>query len=171
MATATWWAPERAPVSPVTHLDVRVRLHEGTVVSLALDEPGAAPGDRAELAARDAGGRLVGRVAYRRVYGPRAELAIDVDDAYWHRGLPALLIGSLRERAHASGISTFLGTAGASDVRLLALLSAEFGARCTRDGRHVRFELACGPPAPARAAPELLRGASLVTARRMAEHH
>lgn len=156
-------------MSPAAHSGAIVRLHDGTLVRLTLDEPGVVPGERAELSARDAGEQLVGRVAYRRVYGPRAELSIDVDDAYWHRGLPALLIGSLRERAAAAGISTFLVTAGASDVRLLALLSGDFGARCTRDGALVRGELACGPPTPAGGVPDLPREASYVTGYVVAE--
>jgi hypothetical protein len=146
-----------------------VRLHDGTLVRLTLDEPGVVAGERAELSARDAGEQLVGRVAYQRVYGPRAELSIDIDDAYWHRGLPTLLIGSLRERASASGISTFLVTAGASDVRLLALLCGDFGACCTRDGALVRGELACGPSTLRGGAPDLPREASYVTAHVVAE--
>ena len=147
-----------------------MRLHDGTLVCLALDEPGVVPGERAQLSAHDGDGQLVGRVAYQQVYGPRAELSIDVDDAYWHRGLPALLIGSLRERAVTSGISTFLITARASDIRLLALLSGDFGARCTRDGALVGAELACGPPTPPGGVPNLPREASYVTAHVVAEH-
>jgi len=100
-------------------------------------------GGPAELVARDADGRTVGRAAYRRVYGPRAELSIDVDDAFWHRDLPAVLVASLREHAAAAGISTLLMMVPASDVRLVALLCQDFAARARRDGAQVDIELPC----------------------------
>jgi hypothetical protein len=119
------------------------RLHDGTPVCFELAEWDRTAGEGVHLSARDAGGRVVGRASYRRVYGPRAELSVSNDDAFWHRGLPALLIGSLREHAAAAGISTFLLRARASEVRLLALLSGDFAARCSRDGDLVDVELAC----------------------------
>lgn len=166
MATATRSVPEpRLPVACADHRAASVRLHDGTPVDLALSEPGPAIGERTELVARAASGDVVGRAAYHRVYGPRAELSVAVDDGFWHRGLPSLLIGSLRERAATGGISTFLMTARASDLRLLALLYGDFGARCTRDGAVVVIELACDMAARRGGDPHAPAEPGFVTAR------
>jgi hypothetical protein len=110
---------------------------------------GPAAEERA-IAAFDADGRSLGRVEYRRVYGPRAALTLDVEDAHWHRGLPATLLADACAQAAAEGISTFLMRARAGDVRLLALLREEFAAREVRDGAFVDVELATAPRSPAR---------------------
>jgi GNAT superfamily N-acetyltransferase len=96
--------------------------------------------DGAAIAAHDSEGRSVGRAAYTRVYGPRAEVTLEVDDAFWHRGVPELLLAALCVRAAGAGISTFLARVAASDLRLLALLRAEFSARWHRDGGYVDVE-------------------------------
>lgn len=146
--SATPSTPERPSQSsaagPPGRADGSLRLHDGTPVWL---RPGAEEdpqtGGPAELVARAADGRTVGRAAYRRVYGPRAELSIEVDDAFWHRDLPAVLIASLREHAAAAGISTLLVNVSASDVRLVALLCQDFAARARRDDARVDVELPC----------------------------
>lgn len=103
--------------------------------------------ERAELAARDGGGRVAGRAAYTRVYGPRAILGIEIDDDYAHRELAEALLGELRLHAERFGISILLARLPASDVALLALLREQFAARETRDGRYVEVELPCRRPA------------------------
>jgi hypothetical protein len=114
------------------------RLRDGGTVWLRAT---AAPADDgAAIAAFDADGRTLGRAAYTRVYGPRADVAIELDDAFWHRGLAELLLATLCVRAACAGISTFLARVPASDLRLLALLRTEFFARGSRDGSHVGVE-------------------------------
>ena len=124
--------------------DEHLRLRDGTAVRLRTigrDRDAAALGaERAEITAEDADGRTVGRVAYVRVYGPRAEVALMVDDRFWHRGLPQALLARMCARAARLGISTFLARVRASDVRLLALLRHEFSARDSPDGPHVDVE-------------------------------
>lgn len=119
--------------------------------------PGSAgpASDERAVAAFDADGRTLGRVEYRRVYGPRAVLTLDIDDAHWHRGLPEMLLADACEHAAADGISTFLMRARAGDVRLLALLREEFAAREVRDGRfaEVDVELATAATTRARGGP------------------
>lgn len=126
------------------HADGQLRLRDGTMVRLHAIEPGdgaaACENDRVEIAADDGQGHRVGRAAYARVYGPRANVAFEVDDAFWHRGLPEVLLGSLRVRAARRGISMLLARVSASDVRLLALLREQFAARETRDGPYVEAE-------------------------------
>jgi GNAT superfamily N-acetyltransferase len=128
------------------YTDGHLRLHDGTAVRLhtiGRDRDAAALGDdRVEIAAEDADGRTVGRIAYARVYGPRAEVALKVDDGFWHRGLPQALLERMCARAAGLGISTFLARVRASDVRLLALLRHEFSARESRNGPHVDVEFA-----------------------------
>jgi hypothetical protein len=102
----------------------------------------AEAGERTAIAAVDVEGRTVGRVSYRRVYGLRAEVTLAVDDEYWERGLPELLLVSLCARAESMQISTFLARVPASDVRLLALLREQFAARELRDGAYVQVEFA-----------------------------
>jgi hypothetical protein len=69
-------------------------------------------------------------------------LWIEVEDAFWHRGLPELLLTALCARATRLGIATFLMRVSASDLRLLALLRERFDARARRDGGHVDLEFA-----------------------------
>ncbi|MGH2941632.1 MAG: hypothetical protein ACRDLN_02490 [Solirubrobacteraceae bacterium] len=102
----------------------------------------------AEVVANDLDGRTVARAAYTRVYGPRAVITLDVDDPFWHRGLPETLLADLCLRAARAGISTFLARARASDVRLLAMLRREFSARESRDGQYVDIELSTVRPPP-----------------------
>jgi CBS domain-containing protein len=64
-----------------------------------------------------------------------------VDDAYWHRGLPAALIARLAAAAACFGISTFLVRVGGADLRLLALLRETFAARWTVEGSIVNVEM------------------------------
>lgn len=84
-----------------------------------------------------------------RLYGPRAELTLDVDDGFWHRGVPGALLDELVAHAASRGISTLIARVCASDVRLLALLRERVLGRTKRDGRQVVVEFAATPrPAP-----------------------
>jgi GNAT superfamily N-acetyltransferase len=123
----------------------QLRLQDGTAVRLLA--VAAVPGEeRAELTAIDEDGRVVGRLVYARVYGPRAEVTLEVDDALWHLGLPHALLDRSCDRAARLGISTFLARVRASDLRLLALLRHEFAASESRDGQHVDVEFATATP-------------------------
>ena len=115
-------------------------LRDGTSIALRTVDVDRCGEEHAAVVA-EAGGRTVGRAAYARVYGPRALLTLDVDEAFWHRGLRELLLARLCARAACAGISTFVIRARAADVRLVALLRAQFAARGTRDGAHVDLEL------------------------------
>ncbi len=119
-------------------------MRDGTAVALRtidVDRHGAFCGEEHAAIVAEAGGGTVGRAAYATVYGPRAQLTLDVDEAFWHRGLRELLLARLCARAACAGISTFVFRVRASDVRLLALLREQFAARGSRDGAHVDLEL------------------------------
>jgi CBS domain-containing protein len=122
----------------------QVVLRDGTTVALRtidVDRHGAFCGEEHAAIVAEAEDRTVGRAAYSRVYGPRALLTLDVDEAFWHCGLRELLLARLCARAACVAIWTFVIRVGASDVRLVALLREQFAARGTRDGAHVDLEL------------------------------
>jgi GNAT superfamily N-acetyltransferase len=131
-------------VRPRLHADEQLLLRDGTAVLLRTAdsdrEAAIAGADGAEMQAIDADGRTVGRLVYARVYGPRAQVALGVDDTLWHRGLPQALLERGCRRAAPLGISTFLMRVRAADVRLLALLRQEFAARESRHGAYVDVE-------------------------------
>lgn len=114
----------------------RLWLWDGTAASVRahVDHDGA-------TVVAEIDGRPAGRVSYTRVYGPRAVLSLEVDEAFGHRGLPELLLRLLGAHAARTGITTFLMRLPASDIWLLARLREDFGARWRRDGGHVDVEL------------------------------
>lgn len=137
--------PHSPPATLVTWGASELRqLSDGTPVRLRSICPRAARAlgeeDHAGVAADDLGGSTVGWATYTRVYGPRAEVTLRVDQSFWHRGLPEELIGDLGAHAAHAGIATFLVSARAVDLPLLALLRAEFRSRETIDGALVRVE-------------------------------
>ena len=117
-------------------------LRDGTLVWPRFVQPPSACDERAEIVAEDAARGVVGSAAYRRVYGPRAVLSLEAGDAYWGRGLPAVLLDQIRALAALGGISTLLLRASATDARMLALLCGVGGARSREEDRHVDIELA-----------------------------
>jgi hypothetical protein len=144
MAIATPLTHDPAAAVPVADAAARLRLRDGTAVTLRTSEAGTAGDERATISAQ-AEGRTVGAVSYARVYGPRAVLTIELEDGFWHRGLPELLLTALCARAAQLGIATFLMRVPAGDVRLLALLRERCGARIGRDGAFVDVEFAVPP--------------------------
>lgn len=131
-----------------TRHDLPLHLRDGTVVWVrgsGGDAGALADGaERAVIVAVDAGGVTVGRTGYSRVYGPRATIEIEIDEGYWHRGLPELLVAGLCLRATRFGVSALLARVCAADLRQIALLRRQFAARETRDGAHVDIEVPAG---------------------------
>ena len=121
----------------------RLWLRDGSPVILhVLDLELDPRGDRAAIVAADASGRAVGRAAYARVYGPRADIALDVDARWWHGGLPEVLLLSLRDLAAARGITTLLARARGLDDRTRTLLLEQLDAREVPVGDDVDLEIA-----------------------------
>ncbi|MFP5362987.1 MAG: hypothetical protein ACLGI5_09690 [Thermoleophilia bacterium] len=100
----------------------------------------ALPEDERIAVVARVGGQVAGEASYQRIYGPRAVLSLDVDEAFWHLGTPQRLIAALGEQASLLGIATFLIRVRASDLRLLAMLREDFGARGRRDGGFVELQ-------------------------------
>jgi hypothetical protein len=142
MAIDTQSAPDFAPVE---RSGVPLRVRDGLVVWMRSLDAASAPEERAEIVAEDAGGRVVGRVSYRRIYGLRAVLTLTVDDTFWGCGLPEALIGSIGPVAATGGILRFLMRIPASDERLLRMLVDDFAARCRLDGCDADVELDAAP--------------------------
>jgi GNAT superfamily N-acetyltransferase len=119
-------------------------LRDGTLVWPRFAQPPSACEEGAEILVEDADRRVVGRAAYRRVYGPRAVLSLAAADRYWRLGLPEALLDEALRLAELGGISTLLLRTTASDARMLALLCDDRGAPARRDGDgdHVDIELA-----------------------------
>lgn len=99
-------------------------------------------GDRVAVVAADVSGRAVGRAAYSRVYGPRAELTLAVDRRLWHPGLAETLLLTLVDLAAARGIATLLASRRGLEDRTRALLVERFGARETPAADPVDLEIA-----------------------------
>jgi hypothetical protein len=142
MAIDTPSAFDSAPALGLTaRSGVALRVRGGLAVWLCSTDAASAPDERAEIVAEDAGGCVVGRVAYRRVYGLRAVLTLTVEETFWQCGLPQALIVSIGPMAVTGGISRFLMRIPASDERLLRMLVDDFGARCRLDGCDADVEL------------------------------
>jgi L-amino acid N-acyltransferase YncA len=60
------------------------------------------------LLALDDSGKIIGHAACCRVYGHRAEVAVEISDHACHQGLATLLIAELARRAEAMGIRGFI---------------------------------------------------------------
>jgi hypothetical protein len=139
-------AAAAAAAAAADRRDPRVRLRDGTPVRLRRGAPLPAE-DGATILAEDAAGQTVGRAAYTRIYGARAEVLLTVDDAFWPRGLPRVLLIRLSAAAARVEILTFLARVPPSDARLLALLCRDFAAtRTATDDTHVPVEFATFRP-------------------------
>jgi L-amino acid N-acyltransferase YncA len=69
----------------------------------------AADGDEhIGVVALDASGTMIGHASACRIYGSRAEVAVEIDAAHRHLGLATTLVAELARRAERHGISTFV---------------------------------------------------------------
>lgn len=141
-----------------------LRLRDGTPVWLHASDPADAHGERAEIVALGRDGCDLGRVGYRRIYGPRAVLTLAVDDESSSRGLAEALIAAVAATAAGAGIATLMIRVAASDERLLGMLARAFAARWRREGSHVDVELRTAPQArpPAPVVPGHVGGDAIV---------
>jgi hypothetical protein len=112
--------------------------------------------DHCGLLAESSTGAIVAHAAYIRLYGPRAEVALDLDGDLDRPAVAAELMGRLAELARANGIRRFVTTGPVGHRELAALV---FGGRPAFDDATravIEFEtvaiepaLASGSPAPA----------------------
>jgi hypothetical protein len=134
----------RAPRAPrVAGEELRLRDGARVLLRALVHDLGA---ERAAITAADANGRIVGTAAFVRVYGPRAELTLEVDDAWWQPGLPEVLLADLCDLAALSGIATFLARVPPAEIRYRTLLIERFAARDERAGDRVDLAIATAAP-------------------------
>ena len=87
------------------------------------------------LLALDDAGEIVGHAACCRVYGRRAEVAVEISDRARHQGLATLLIAELARRAEALGIRAFIAEVLPENQEMLAVFHDGFDAtRSLRSG-------------------------------------
>lgn len=80
------------------------------------------------LVALDHAGRMVGHAACCRVYGHRAEVAVEIADGARHQGLATSLIAELARRAEALGIRAFIAEVLPENHEMLAVFHDGFDA-------------------------------------------
>jgi N-acetylglutamate synthase-like GNAT family acetyltransferase len=99
-----------------------------------IDAYWASPGrsvDHFGVVAEDLAGQIVGHAAYIRLYGPRAELVLDLAQHVDRPALAKRLIERLSEVARANGIRRFITTGSIGHGDLTAIF---FGGRTDASG-------------------------------------
>jgi len=98
------------------------------VESAACWAAGADGIDHLGLVAIDSHGQILGHAACVRMYGPRAEVAIEVDETYRHQGLATLLITRLAREAEQKQIRSFVAEVLPDNHEMLAVFQDGFDA-------------------------------------------
>jgi L-amino acid N-acyltransferase YncA len=80
------------------------------------------------LLALDDAGQIVAHAACCRVYGRRAEVAVEVSERSRHQGLATMLIAELARRAEALGIHAFIAEVLPQNHEMLAVFHDSFDA-------------------------------------------
>ena len=84
--------------------------------------------DHIGILAVDDGDRILGHAACVRMYGPRAEVAIEVDEAHRHQGLATILIAKLAREAEGKHIRHFVAEVLPDNRDMLAVFNDGFNA-------------------------------------------
>jgi L-amino acid N-acyltransferase YncA len=92
------------------------------------------------LLALDDAGEIVGHAACCRVYGHRAEVAVEISDRARHQGLATLLIAELARRAEALGIRAFVAEVLPENHEMLSVFHDGFDATQSLRGGEVDIE-------------------------------
>lgn len=72
--------------------------------------------------------QIVGHAACVRMYGPRAEVAVEVDETWRHRGLATALIARLAREAEHKQIRSFVAEVLPENLEMLAVFHDGFDA-------------------------------------------
>jgi hypothetical protein len=84
--------------------------------------------DHLGLVAVDAQGQILGHVACVRMYGARAEVAVEIDESCRHRGLATLLITRIAREAEEKQIRSFVAEVLPENLEMLAVFHDGFDA-------------------------------------------
>ncbi|MDQ6807393.1 MAG: GNAT family N-acetyltransferase [Actinomycetota bacterium] len=91
--------------------------------------------DHLGLVALGSHGQILGHAACVRMYGPRAEIAVEIDESCRHQGLATLLITGLAHEAEQKRIRSFVAEVLPENVQMLAVFHDGFDAsRHFQDG-------------------------------------
>lgn len=126
-------------LSPSTR---RLRFFSGAA-NLRAAAPWSASADGEDhfgLLALDATQRIVGHAAYVRMYGPRAEVAVEVADHLHHRGLGTRMVMWLAQVAERHGIRRFIAEVLAENSEMLAVFRDGFAPAQSRAAEIITIE-------------------------------
>jgi acetate---CoA ligase (ADP-forming) len=84
--------------------------------------------DHLGLLALDSHGHILAHAACIRMYGPRAEVAVEVDQSYRHQGLATMLIARLAREAEKKQIRYFVAEVLPENHDMLAVFHDDFDA-------------------------------------------
>lgn len=84
--------------------------------------------DRIGLLALDSQGQIVGYAACTRLYGPRGEVAVEVDKLHRHLGLTSLLLRQLAREAERQGIRRLVAEVLPESLDILSVFADDFDA-------------------------------------------
>lgn len=85
--------------------------------------------DHIGIAALDPAGRIIGHAASCRIYGPRAEVAVEIDETHRHLGLGTILLARLAREAERTGVRTFVAEVLPENREMLAVFRDGFDAQ------------------------------------------
>lgn len=97
--------------------------------------------DHLGLLALDSGGEVIGHAACCRLYGPRAEVAVEVAEEHRHEGLATVLIVRLAREAERAGVDRLIAEVLPENGDMLAVFHDGFAAltHITDGEAHVEF--------------------------------
>lgn len=110
--------------------------------------------DHIGLVATDGDGSIMGHAAAIRLYGPRAEVAVEVDETRRHLGLASLLLRRLAREAERQGIRRLVAEVLPENQDMLLVFHDEFQAHsdCVPGEVDLEFPAAAWRSAPVRQA-------------------
>ena len=85
--------------------------------------------DHIGVVAIEATGRIIGHAASCRVYGPRAEVAVEIAETHRHLGLGTILIARIAREAEHCGVRTFFAEVLPENAEMLAVFHDGFDAQ------------------------------------------
>lgn len=106
--------------------------------------------DHIGLVATDGHGAIIGHAAAIRLYGPRAEVAVEVDETHRHLGLASLLLRRLAREAELHGIRRLVAEVLPDNHDMLSAFQDEFRAQTDHSSGEVDLDF---PAAAWRSAP------------------
>jgi L-amino acid N-acyltransferase YncA len=96
--------------------------------------------DHLGIVAIDEDGRILGHAACVRMYGARAEVAIEVDETHRHQGLATILIARLAREAEERQIRHFVAEVLPDNHEMLDVFHDGFDADCQSADGEVDIE-------------------------------